>query len=75
MEPGNYFNNPNPESDEPKPIHGAERMAIEPSQRDRTKKSEYRKFLKIRTLVFGALAVVFLLIGLPLVIVFKEKRG
>ncbi|KAM7534170.1 hypothetical protein Aperf_G00000108911 [Anoplocephala perfoliata] len=75
MEPGNYFNNSNPETEEPKPLHGAERMAVEPSQRDRAKKARYRKFLKIRTLVFGVLAVVFLVIGLPLVIVFKDTRG
>ncbi|KAL5104081.1 hypothetical protein TcWFU_003715 [Taenia crassiceps] len=50
-------------------------MEVSPSRRDRIKQSEYRKFLKIRTIVFGILAFAFFAVGLPLVICFKEAQG
>lgn len=75
MEPGNYFNNTNPNAEEPKPLRGTVRMQVEPSLRDRSKRSEYRKFLKIRTVVFGTSAILFLVVGLPLALTFKDTRG
>ncbi|KAL5969319.1 hypothetical protein TSMEX_002961 [Taenia solium] len=75
MGPGNYFNNTNTSEDEPKLLRGTVQMEVGPSHRDQIKRSEYRKFLKIRTVVFGILAFAFSVVGLPLVICFKEAVG
>ncbi|VDK38029.1 unnamed protein product [Taenia asiatica] len=75
MGPGNYFSNTNASEDEPKPLRGTVQMEVGPSHRDQIKRSEYRKFLKIRTIVFGILASVFSVVGLTLVICFKGAVG
>ncbi|EUB58517.1 Protein argonaute-2 [Echinococcus granulosus] len=75
MGPGNYSSNTSTNGEELKPLRGIVQMEVGPSHRDRIKQSEYRKFLKIRTIVFGIVAFVFFVVGLPLVLCSKETGG
>uniref|UniRef100_A0A5K3FJC8 Uncharacterized protein n=1 Tax=Mesocestoides corti TaxID=53468 RepID=A0A5K3FJC8_MESCO len=77
MEPGNYLNahiNENVNLDNSRILSGTSRLGTEPSRRDVIKRSEYRKFLKIRTIVFGSLAAGFLTVGLTLIFVFQNTK-
>ncbi|CDS36375.1 Beta tubulin autoregulation binding site [Echinococcus multilocularis] len=75
MGPGYYSSNTSTNGEELKPLRGIVQMEVGPSHRDRIKQSEYRKFLKIRTIIFGIVAFVFFVVGLPLVLYSKETRG
>lgn len=49
----------------------ASQMETRPLPRDLEKRVRFRKFLKVRTMVFGVVAVTLLPIGLPLAIAFR----
>ncbi len=47
-------------------LPGTTTMQTEPLARDVEKRARYRKFLKVRTMVFGALALCFVVVGAPM---------
>ncbi|EUB56458.1 hypothetical protein EGR_08680 [Echinococcus granulosus] len=59
----------------PKYLHNVQHLPTSPSRDEEAKRTRYRKFLKIRTLVFFALAVCFLSLGIFLLVRYNQPNG
>lgn len=59
----------------PKFLREVDPLPTGPNRDDERKRQEYRKFLKIRTLVFLAMAIVFLSLGIFLLVRFHGPNG
>ncbi|VDK37027.1 unnamed protein product [Taenia asiatica] len=59
----------------PKYLHNVDHLPTSPTREEEVKRTRYRKFLKIRTLVFFTLAICFLALGIFLLIRYKQPDG
>lgn len=59
----------------PKYLRNVDHLPTSPTREEEVKRTRYRKFLKIRTLVFFALAICFLALGIFLLIRYKQPEG
>ncbi|VDM33280.1 unnamed protein product [Hydatigera taeniaeformis] len=59
----------------PKYLRSVEHLPISPTRDEEAKRNRYRKFLKIRTLVFFVLAVCFLSLGIFLLVRYHQPDG
>ncbi|CDS36430.1 metacestode specific membrane protein 1 [Echinococcus multilocularis] len=59
----------------PKYLHNVQHLPTSPSRDEEAKRTRYRKFLKIRTLVFFVLVVCFLSLGIFLLVRYNQPNG